>query len=475
MPASPLTTLRQAMAMRKLAEDVRRRREQAMTLAHACDPSLPSVELVAALSSHLEPPYHLQPYADVLDTAIGTGQRVVVAAPPQHGKTELTKAGLLRMMMLGGRRSYAYATYNQDRSDEVARSAKDLAENAGWLSPGGSVRKWWTRNRSQVRFTSVGGSLTGYPIDGCLIVDDPHKDRPEAESPRYRERAWNWLTDVGKTRCHPGVSIIVMATRWHEDDLSGRCIADGWRYINLEAICETLPDPVGRQLGNALWPAHRPLDFLEQFRGNAYSWASLYMGRPRPRGGAVFGEPTWYDELPDLPGYREAVGLDMAYTASSRADFSVALKGRRYKDRLYITHGVRRQCEATVFTAAVNSLVVGPQRCPVWWYLSGTEKGLAQTMQLQIPGITAKPAVADKFVRALPVSGTWNNGRVLLPSRQSPNWGPWVDDMVRCVCGFTGVSDPHDDDVDALAALHDALMTGSAKASKQDLSNIFDS
>lgn len=402
----------------------------------------------------------------MLDHALGSEQRIVLAAPPQHGKTETTLHAISSWIKQAPTKRFAYATYAQDRSDSASIKAKHIAERAG-LQIAGKTRHWQTGVGGEVFWTSIGGPLTGEGIDGVLIVDDPVKDRQDADSAVMRERAINWFDDVAMTRVHPGASVIVMATRWHPDDLSGKLIKRGWRYINLQAVCEDLPDLVGRNLGDALWPEQRSLAFLETHRKNIFTWASLYQGRPRPRGGAVFGPPTYYREAPSE--YQIGYGIDLAYTKKTSADHSVCIRLLKSGEKFYVVNVIRRQVKAPVFADTLQTeleVMSGPMR----WYASGTETGVGDFMLPTVPTLDVVNASADKFVRAQPAAKAWNDNRILVPAcmgaipgnenlpdderRTAPEWLPAFLDEVG---NFTGVNDTEDDQVDALAAGHDVL------------------
>ena len=431
-----------------------------------CIERLSAIELVPALSPRLCAPWHLEPYGKALDEAPGSDLQIVFAAPPQHGKTVLTIHALVKWLAAYPDRRFAYVTYNQDRADEVARIAQELAEYAG-LAPLVKLRQWRVSSGAEVKFTSIGGSLTGYPVDGALIVDDPIKDREEANSPRYRDRAWNWLNDVALTRMHPDVPAVVMATRWHPDDPSGRCIKAGWDYINLKAVCDDpATDPLRRELGQVLWPEKRPLEFLEKHQINAYKWAALYQGEPRPRGAELFKQPTYFEwpEAKPTDGFRAGYGVDLAYTAKTHADWSVCLRGLKVGERLYLTDLQRKQVDAPAFTLTLKAKHT-ELRGPMRWYASGTEKGSAQFIQSKGIPLEAVAATSDKFVRAQAAADAWNDGRILVPGgERAPDWSAVLIDEV---CGFTGIKDPHDDVVDALAALWDLLAVGAAKGTSK--------
>lgn len=416
------------------------------------------LDFIPKVSPHLEAPLHLRPYVAELERAMGSGLRLVVAAPPQHGKSETTVHALVWWLLRHKRKRHAYVTYAQHRANRVSVKTQTLAASAG-LQVEGPMSGWHVANGSGVVFTSIGGPLTGEGIDGVAVVDDPTKDRADAESEVMRQRGIDWYDDVLATRLHPGASCIVMATRWHPEDLSGQLIARGWRYLNLQAICEDpATDLLGRKLGEALWPAKRDLNFLAERQRNAHGWASLYQGNPRPRGGAVFGEPGRYQLLPTQGRISVHYGLDLAYSSKKHADWSVLAEVWRLDPDpipgrgkplpvFFIADVVRAQEAAPQFRERVKrSLARRDGR--VRWYASGTEKGVADL--LGIRRLETLVPRDDKFVRALPVAEAWNEGRVLLPMT-----APWAADFLSVVLGFTGVNDAHDDDVDALAAAFD--------------------
>lgn len=409
------------------------------------------IDYIPEVSPHLTAPHHLRPYIDLLQGAVGSYRRTVVAAPPQHGKTESTLHALVWWMQRCPGKQFAYCTYQQKRSERQSLKTQEIAARAGARVVDGTRSGWRIANGASVLFTSIGGALTGEPVSGVLIIDDPFAGPKDAYSPAYRERAIDWYDTVAETRLHPGVPAIVMATRWHPDDLSGKLIKRGWEYLNLPALADSPHDPLGRQFGEALWEEQRPRSMLETRRqANPHAFAALYQGRPRPRGDAVFGDPTFYTSLPAT--YRRGYGVDMAYTAATRADWSVIVVTARDGERVYVVDVIRKQCRSNVFRDLLGATLRNHGPGPIRWYCSGTEKGVADL--LGFPGLQAVPATTDKLVRAGPVSEAWNLGHVLVPED-----APWLGDFLAIVTSFTGVADDHDDDVDALAAAFDVTKT----------------
>lgn len=357
---------------------------------------------------------------------------------------------------------FAYATYSQTRANSVSRAARDIAERAG-LQVGGTLEQWTIQGGGGgCNWKGVGSGLTGEPISGFLLVDDPYKGPEDSNSKTIRDKVTEWRISVCEVRVHPGAGRMLMATRWHPDDESQRCITDGWRYINLPAIAESANDPLGRAIGEALWPSKRPIAHLEKIRRNPrigeYVWAALYQGRPRPRGGTVFGDAHWYkpSELP-RSGYRCGHGLDLAYSKKTSSDRSVIITGYWKDGKLYVVDCQVRQIRSGEFSH-VGAEAVRKNPGTVRWYCSGTELGVADLMSELNFEIDAKTTTADKFVRAQPVATAWNHGDVLLPAGSDDEPAPlWTYEYLSVVQSFTGVNDSRDDEVDATAALYDEL------------------
>lgn len=411
----------------------------------------------------------MKPFIDALERAPGGNLRICFSAPPQHVKTTVIQNFLAKLTRDRPELRNAYATYSADRAQRVGRGASAIAESAGLQLATCNLDLWRTHAGGQTLWTSVGGGMTGEACDGVAVIDDPLKDRKEAESPTVRENQKDWFHSVLETRVHPGASIIVMMTRWHPDDLVGYLVKQcGFEYINLKAIAdERRPPGDNRQPGEALWPSKRPLEMLlERRRSNEWNFAAMYQGEPRPRGGALFREPTYWSELPEH-GFRINFGVDLNYSEKTHADFSVCLElwavppSRSGNDKdwaFYVTDVVRKQVEAPAFALTLRAK--SSQRPgKFYWYASGTEKGSAQFIQSKnIPLVVMDPAGRDKFTRAQQTAELWNAGRILVPSDTEAY--PWADVFADEVTSFTGVKDLHDDQVDALVAAVDAALKG---------------
>lgn len=423
---------------------------------------------------------YFEPYAKELQGAIGAGLRLCFAAPPQHGKSELTIRSFLYLARYFPGYRHGYVTYNDDRAKAVAKLFQRLAVEAGFRVSGtlDQVEVSYQGNKlSTIKFTSIGGSLTGYSLDGLCVIDDPIKDREDARSAAKRRACVEWWQSVARTRRHAGTSYVVMATRWPGGDLTDHLLKkEGWRYINLKAIAAgaandngiVIDDPLGRKAGESLW-VRKPPEFFKEDQADLFWWSSMFQGEPQAQGMRVFAEPgfrsedgdtlgaRYYRELP-RDGYVVGFGLDLAYTAKNSADWSVCIEGWECRGDLYIVRVDRKQVDAPSFLLTLSARAAERPTAKFRFYASGTEKGSAQFIERKLGRrLVVMTASADKLARATDASVSWNRGRILLPDPESID-APWLEDFLSVVTNFTGTPGEADDDVDALAALHDQLM-----------------
>ena len=395
-----------------------------------------------SLTHDLDAPAHLQPLLDVFERiARGEQVRALVSTPPQHGKSQTCLHALVWLLQRQPNRRHAYATYAQQFSRDQSLIASRISDEHKLDLDRSTLDRWNTPQGGGVVWTSRGGPLTGHPVDGVLLVDDLLKDREEANSHTIRQKAMGWLSSVAFTRMHPGASAVIVATRWHLDDPTGRLMEKaGWEYIKLPAINDA---------GQALWPEQRPLDWLESQRQQLLpaDWSALYMCEPIADGTEVYQPPTYYDALPDEP-FQHAAGFDAAYTTRTTSDYTVTLLGRKVGDRIYLTDLLRHRAEPRVYLPMMKAAGV----THVHWFASATERGLASLLQREGITVTLLPTTTDKLARAIPSATAWNRGEILLPLH-----APWAPAVVGELTSFTGQDDRHDDIVDALAALHHAL------------------
>lgn len=422
--------------------------------------SLP--EFVVAVNPQYDRPDHLAPIAEELERAEQGDAEACFSGPPQHGKSELIFAAIARFMLRHPERRNAYASYSSTIAERKSRIIQEYAVKAGVkLNPTcQSAGYWRTMQGGSLIATGVGGPLTSEGIDGLLIIDDPHKNRQEAESPARRQVVHEWLTSTAYSRRHPGSSAFVNHTRWHEDDVIGRLTSgdEPVKSVSLQAVNDA---------GDPLWPERRPLAWLEKMRRRIgeYDWESLYQSRPRSRGAKVFRDAFFYLDRPTM--FRVGIGVDCAYTASTRADRSVAIVMAQdlsvVHGKFYLLSVYSEQVEAPAFAQVLKGLQVAWPGAPMLWYGAGPEKGIADHLcDLGVP-LIFESATTDKLVRAQPCAGAWNRGDILIPGSDEDRGmltPAWVPDFMRVVLGFTGVKDARDDEIDAMAAAYDLLIAG---------------
>jgi predicted phage terminase large subunit-like protein len=415
------------------------------------------IDFVPLVTPRYHAPNHLRPLAEAFYRA-DQGQAVFLCSstPPRHAKTESILHWCARYLLHHPEQTIAYATYEAHLAQDKSRVCRDIALRAGvQLKHYGSARYWTTKQGGGFRATSVDGPITGMGIH-MLIVDDPFKNRKEAESQLVRDNVHQWFTSTAGTRFEPGHSpkIIVNMARWHDDDLVGRLTQSKdviYEYMNLPAIADD---------GSRLWPSAYTVEAYDLLRRMAgeYDWASLYQGMPMPRSGYMFREPTRYT-FPDIGGIRIAIGCDPAATAKTSSDYSVIIvvgaKGSGPTQTVDVLDLWRGQVEIPALVKRLHDMQV-TWGAPVFVEAVGGFKAVPQTLRQIDPKLRVVDInpTTDKFTRALPAKAAWNDGRLRVPR---PGATPWVDDFVREVCKFTGKNDAKDDQVDALAHAFNAV------------------
>ncbi len=382
--------------------------------------------------------------------------KLIVTLPPQHGKSELvshwTPVWFLnewpsnKVILASyeaswaaywGRKARNGIQDNEDKLD--IRMSMDSTARAFWeLKSGGGM---WT--------AGVGGPITGKGAN-LLIIDDPIKNYAEAYSPVYREAIDQWYQTTAYTRLRPGASIIIIMTRWHNDDLLGRIIGKkkgGWDIINLPALAEA-DDPLGREEGEALWPVQFDRDTLlekaEVMGGlSGRNWLSLYQQRPVKEGGNIF-RSEWWKTYREPPGF-QMIGQywDTAFKKGAKTDYSVCVTLGRHKKGICVIDVFRAKLEfpELLRQAKAEYNLHKPHILKVEDSASGTPLIQTLTRDTGLPIMAIKP-IGSKEVRANQITGIVEAGRVSLP--EQAEWlAIFLDEMTSFPAGV------HDDIVDA--------------------------
>lgn len=410
----------------------------------------PLLSFVPSLTPRFSEPTHLAPLVDLLERVARREEvYACVSTAPRHEKTETVLHGIAWLLKQNPRLRVCYVTYQNDLAVKKSRRARYHAQRARVPLDvkAASAHDWRTGvDEGGLWATSIMGAAVGEGFD-LIIIDDPVKDRVAAESALVRDRTYEWFTDTLYPRLEPGGSVIVLMHRWHPDDLAGRLVAEGAEEINLPALGED---------GRALCPARYSVERLAVIRERIgeYAWWSLYMGKPRSRGGAVFNGVHIHEETVRPVQY--VIGADLAYTAKSSADYSVAVVlAVDAEARFHVVHVERKQVVAPDFAHTLATLRQTYGGATIASYVSGTEKGALDFMARQGVPIYPMAARADKFVRAQLCAAAWNAGKILVPKEA---W--WLNRFVEELASFTGINDRRDDQIDALVSGYDALSSG---------------
>jgi predicted phage terminase large subunit-like protein len=297
-----------------------------------------------------------------------------------------------------------------------------------------------------------GGSLTGRGAN-LIVLDDLVKGHAEAHSLTARASLQAWFESTHYSRLEPNGRIVLIMTRWHQDDLAGWLLrehaADGWRVISLPAIAEE-NDPLGRQEGAALWPARYPLETLERIREaiGSSAWLSLYQQRPSAAEGGIFKRDWWqfYDPDDEIEPLRIILSLDTAFSAKQSADYSVCEIWAECGDGYYLLHVWRGRVEFPRLIFVANELAAqwSPHALLIEDAASGQSLIQALRASTILPVIPVKHQSRSKEARAAAASPMVEAGRVFLPRE-----APWLPAFLDELSSFPNGA--HDDQVDALA------------------------
>lgn len=298
----------------------------------------------------------------------------------------------------------------------------------------------------------IGGAITGEGAD-LLIIDDPIRNRRDANSPAYREMVYNEWKATLSTRLQPGASVIVILTRWHEDDLAGRLLEEGardWEVVKMPAVADE-DDILGRQPGQPLWPENGfDLEWAkvtEKEKG-PLDWASLYQQNPRPVAGALLIRSYWqyYTEHQDPRSFdRIITSWDCTFKDLETSDFVVGqVWGKRGPD-FYLLDQVRERMGITATMAAIQQMQAKwPLATGIYIEDKANGPAVIEMLRQKLSGIIPVNPDGGKLVRAQAVLPLIAGGNVYLPSAEL---APWVNDFIHEAAAFP--YGKHDDQVDA--------------------------
>ena len=400
--------------------------------------------------------------------------RLMITMPPRHGKSMTVTESFPSWFIgrnperrvievsYGSELAQKFGQSNRRKIDEFGQEifnvkiSKDNASKTNWSIEG---------HAGGMISAGIGGSITGQGAD-LLIIDDPIKNRKEAESLTYRESIWSEWQDTLSSRLHPGGRVVLIMTRWHEDDLCGRLLSqapEDWLLINLPAIAEE-NDILKRQAGEALWPEH---GFNEQWCAakkaglGTRSWESLYQGHPRPADGNLFKlsmfrkfkrvSNCFYvgDKIYERSACKIFQTCDVAGSMKSSADyfvlgtFAICPNGE-----LLVLDMFRERLEGPDQPGLIMRKF--QEYKPLMIGVESANMGLTLYQQLRrmgLPVVELKPE-ADQFTRAIPSAARYEAGMVY-----HEDGAIWLNELESELVAFPNGA--HDDQVDVMSyAVH---------------------
>ncbi len=400
--------------------------------------------------------YHVAKHHQVIAAAMeqveaGKIRRLIINVPPRHGKSELSSR-MFPSWFLGRHpeQSLILATYSDKFSWDFGREVKDYIEDPLYQQvfdttriKTASVDRIETTDNGKVFFVGRGSAITGRGADG-LLIDDPIKDRVEADSKVTREKMWTWFNQVVKTRLLAYTGwIVIIQTRWSEDDLVGRLTdplnpnyspVEGpkWKIIDLPAIAGD-NDRLGRKPGEALWDERFPIGYLEELRAaDPRGFQSLYQGSPTPDKGNFFPADKLLtyarSEMPPVDSLRFYAASDHAVSSKQDRDKTCLMTiGLDQDENIWVMPDLvwGRYPTDQIVERMIDLMDL--HRPLHWWAERGhitrsigpflRKRMLERSVHCSVYEMTP---IADKMSRAQSILGRMAMGKVFWP-----NFAPW--------------------------------------------------
>ncbi len=388
---------------------------------------------------------------------------LIIEAPPQHGKSlTVTEAFPSWYMGRYPENRVIIASYDSDFAERFSRRNKEKVKQFGpnlFDQDVGVVDRAQefelTNGKGRLISRGIMSGITGNPAN-LVIIDDPIKNRQEADSPTYRARLWEEWQSSLKSRLAAGGKVIIIMTPWHEDDFAARVLANepNVRLIRLPIEAEE-GDPLGRGLGEPLcpelgkdsaWLADFKSGYLADPKGGARAWAALYMCRPRTEGGNLIHRDWWRFYNPnDVRRFAtEMISVDAAFKDGDQNDFvSIQVWGKLGND-YYLRYCLNQHLDFPGTVAALRTVRrLYPAARTVLIEDKANGSAIIQTLRREMFCIPINPQ-GGKVARVNAIAPAIESGHVFLPLSAA---APWVEDFIDQFCAFP--SGAHDDIVDA--------------------------
>ena len=411
-------------------------------------------------------PAHIKLLAHKLEEVErGNIKRLAIFMPPRHGKSQLTSQFFPAWYLGRNPSKFVIATtYAQDLADDFGRSVRNQIQDEDYnrifsdctlSKDSSSVRRFHTTGSGVYYAVGAGGAITGRGAH-LLLIDDPIKGREDADSDAMRSNLIDWYRSTAYSRLMPGGSIILIQTRWHEDDLAGWILRETshepWEVIELPAVLDEKASKIlKRPKGQALWPEAYDKKRLEEIKKTAGSreWNSLYMQRPSAEEGNILKRYWWKEWTEDNPPECNYIlqSWDTAYTVKSTSDYSAVttwgiFENNGIQNAILLSARRERWEFPELKSEAIN---LYNEFKPDVVLIEAKASGWSLIQELQRAGIPItpfNPKKADKKTRAHSVTPLFESGRVWYPSSKY-----WAEDVINQCAQFP--SSNYDDLVDS--------------------------
>lgn len=395
--------------------------------------------------------------------------RLIITMPPQEGKTSrVSRDFTIRLLLDDPNRRIVIGSYGQNLANRLGRQTRNAIINNPQFglkisNDHGAASEWsLDENDGGILAVGRGAGVTGHPAH-ALIIDDPLKDRQEADSKTIRDTCWEWWTDALSARLAPGAPVVLVLTRWHEDDLAGRLIAadhaNEWRVLNIPAECENPAiDPLGRKLGEFMTSARGRTQTQWERRKNTAgprTWASLYQGRPSPAEGDIFPRKAWtryeqprWQQSPDgacwVPEGKLIQSWDLAFKDGKNSDYVVGQVWQQIGAHSFLLDQVRGQFGFSETCNQIRALTAKwPQATTKLVEDKANGPAVIDALNRVIPGLIPVNPQGGKEARASAVQPLVIAGNIHIPT-----FTPWAAALIEEAAAFPNAT--HDDQVDAL-------------------------
>jgi predicted phage terminase large subunit-like protein len=423
--------------------------------------------------------------------ADGEISRLMLFMPPRHTKSELvSRLFTAYYLYRHPQRWVGLTSYGADLAYSLSRNARDNFARIGGRLRGDAwaVKQWLTSSGGGLWAAGVGGPITGKGFH-LGVIDDPVKNNEDAASPTSQLKQQEWYGSTFYTRGEPGNAIVVVQTRWNENDLSGWLLAqeadeepEYWHIVNLPAIAEETPqtfpetctvEPDFRQAGEALCPERYPLAKLWKIarRIGSYFWNALFQQRPSAVEGAILKRHWWRFWVPagespppvqtrladgtlhehvqiELPEEFDEVlqSWDMAFKETKTSDFVCGQVWAKLDANKFLLDQVLERMDIIKTISAVEEMSIKwPETNAKLVEDKANGPAVISMLRNKIPGLIAVEPDGSKESRVHSEAPEIESGNIYLPH---PHFAPWVTSLINSAAAFPNAA--HDDDVDAM-------------------------